>query len=396
MPFMAAAAVGTARGAAGPSGRPWRSVPEEKPPCSGPNVAAAMASCACVLLASVGLVMLVNSFTDTRGALVSDYDAHVTQWVDAARASFAAVEVNATVRWVTGHRVLQRMEASEDDEPQFHDAEHGKGLLPYVPLTFASSFDFESYYPGTEDGTETTSWEPLPDRETATSVIFQFTLRSSNGTLSTFATPSLPLVYDEVVRSKTPAPDNKCRMQQNGVWRDRRCHVVKRLTQLCLQVQLDEGGAWMPNHRDTPDPPSGPSRSSTPETYGCDPMHAWNPATYTLDPCWGRRVSDRCPREARTKHVVHVIMRSAWDPFISAEELTDDTLNFGLSPSSQRVNGITMLAVGCCLGLVPVIRICKLGEDPRYNEDCRALSAHRDEQDGSGVHHAGVYGNRML
>merc|ERR1712039_1099322 len=87
-------------------------------------------------------------------------------------------------------------------------------------------------------------------REAATSVTFEFTMRSGNGTQSKFSLPALPLVYDEVVRARTPAPENKCKREQSGTWRDRHCHVVRRLSQICLQVEPDERGQWSPTLKD--------------------------------------------------------------------------------------------------------------------------------------------------
>merc|ERR1712014_5078 len=80
------------------------------------------------------------------------------------------------------------------------------------------------------------------------------------------------------------------------------------------------------------------------------PRNGWSPATYLVDSCWGPHT--RPCNEAASEHHVSVIVRSAGDPFIKAEELTDGTFNFGMSASSQRILGIVALVIAICFGFL--------------------------------------------
>mmetsp|Transcript_29459 Transcript_29459/g.66774 ORF Transcript_29459/g.66774 Transcript_29459/m.66774 type:complete len:345 (-) Transcript_29459:108-1142(-) len=344
--------------------------------------------------------MVAKSFTDTRGSLVANYDGLVALWTASERAGFANTTVNVTARWMTGRNVTEIMEASAaPEERPLHDVEHGAGLLAYEPLIFSASFDFKSYYPGLADTQDDKEWSPLPGRSEATHVAFEFTARSGNGSISKFVTASVPLVYDLVVRPRTPAPDNKCRREQSGVWRDRQCHVVKQLKSVCVQVQLDDSQAWQPHSK--PAPTGTRSRfvadpAESTETYGCDMTNRWSPADYVVDQCWGRRRwNDRCPTKLRDKHSIKVTFRSAQDPFLRAEELTDNTLDFGLSSRSQRLNGIVMLVVGGFLCIIPIVRVLVLFLGDSKGEEARSLRYQQDDHERNSCT-AGVYGNRVV
>jgi hypothetical protein len=313
------------------------------------------------------------------------------------------------------------MLSSDVAEEAFRDTENGDGLLMYTPLRYEAPLEFDSYYPAHGLHSLHSTWlPPLPRREDARHVTFEFTTRSGNGTVATFSTQSFPLVYDEVVISRTPAPENKCRREQGGTWRDRHCHVVMRLTSVCLQVQLGADGAWHPHPRVPPQDAAGSAQlhgSSTVtygDTYGCDPRNKWSPVTYTLDSCWGPRhpssQTHGCPRDTQTPaHHVGVVVRSSADPWLRAEELTDDKFDFGLSQASQRAYGITMLVVGSCLGMIPLMRLCIHCYSPEDDDDRRSLRYRADEEadccatrgDFSGGPYphngeAGVYGRRTM
>jgi len=52
------------------------------------------------------------------------------------------------------------------------------------------------------------------------------------------------------------------------------------------------------------------------------------------------------------------MVRNANDPFLRAEDLTHGSMNFGLSPASQRVDGIALLVVGLIICIIPIARCC--------------------------------------
>jgi len=410
MAFAAAAVAGARRGNPRPArqSRPSH-LKSSSSSTSGPNVATGIASCACTILVTAGVTSIVYSFKKGRGILVEDYDHSVEEWVGEARDVFAASRLHVdAVRSSQNSSLSVDLQTISSSEPRFHDAEDGHGLLGYTPLRFEVNLSFDSYYPQNALGNG--HWEPLPKRSEAIKVVFSFKMANKSGHISSFSTQPWPLYYDEVVRSRTPAPENKCRREQHGYWREQRCHVVKRLTNVCLQVHLNEDGEWQPNAK--PVTAEGDTSSSSrvskthgayvaegvPETFGCDPKMGWHPATWRIDPCWGiRSMHGKCTEALTSPHRVSVVVRSSKDPYIRAEELTDDTFNFGLSPSTQRTYGITMLVVGFVLCIVPILRLydqCRRRRR-RSEEDSRSLK-YPGSQEASFAGHESVYGSRSM
>lgn len=434
MPFPAAAIMGTSRGMRGGS-LPVRygTSLRDKGPFSGPNIAAAIAAAVSIVLISVGLSSLSSSREDTRGAMVADYDRRVLSWDTNERALFASLEFNVTARWTaagTGEGSCSNaslasrcgtkwsvMEQVQTSEKPFHDEERGQGLLHYKPLKFQTSVVFAGYYPASElqrppqQGVarrrRTRDRPTLPRREGASHVTFTFSVRSgSRGNWSTFSTEPLPMAYSEVGPPRNPSPEAKCRTDQGewpassiegGSFRERQCLAVNRLERICVQVQAEANGTWQLK-RMVSDSGAAPTTSPRPlsqrrrgrfkphsqtppaESYGCDPKDGWSPHFYGHDSCWGHEVSDRCPLEGRRTHKVTLMVRNANDPFLRAEDLTHGTMNFGLSPASQRVDGIALLVVGLIICIIPIARcFCRVKGGGVSEEEQRSFSNARED-----------------
>jgi hypothetical protein len=188
-------------------------------------------------------------------------------------------------------------------------------------------------------------------------VTLRLSFRTANGSYGNLSMPRLPLAYDRIVHPRTPAPENRCRREHSGYWREHRCHVATKLTHVCALVQMGEDGAWSLRSRAgaelRPD-----SASALEATFGCHPQSGWRPATYAADSCWGPTPHSSCGPEDE-EHRVEVVIRSAADPYVAAEELTDSSLDFGLSPHSKRVYGVTILALGAFFLMPPGIVVCE-------------------------------------
>jgi len=424
--------MGTSRGMRGTLPTRYGVPMRDKGPFSGPNIAAGIAAVVSVVLISVGLSSLSASREDTRGKMVADYDRRVESWDVNERARFASLEFNVTARWTaagTGQgscsnasiasrcgstwRVMDQVMTSEKP---FHDEERGQGLLHYKPLKFQSSITFAGYYPASElqrlpsqggaRRRRTRERPTLPRREGAAHVTFTFSVRNgSRGKWSTFSTLPLPMAYSEVGPPQNPSPEAKCRSDQGewphssiegGSFRDRQCLAVHRLERICVQVH-QANGTWK-LHRmviDGVTPPASQRPSSqrrrghwrpqalTPpaESYGCLPKDGWSPHFYGQDSCWGHEISDRCTLEGRKSHIVSVMVRNANDPFLRAEELTHGTMNFGLSPASQRVDGIALLVVGLIICIIPIARCCfrVTSRGSAGEEEQRSFSSARED-----------------
>lgn len=396
MAHAAAAVVGARRGRLR-GGPPVTSFRQTSSAATGPNVATGVASCACTILVSAGLTSLIHSFANDRGKLVAEYDGSVEEWVAEARKelAFTTINVTANVKGAANISISNGMQAASTPEIGFHDAEQERGILNYTPLRYTAQFEFDSYYPG--NGSDVTDpWDLLPSREEAPTVEFRFEVRNLSGHVATFTTQPWPLVFDEVVRPRTPAPENRCRREHKGVWRRRHCHVVRSLTDVCLQVEHDERGSWRPHAKsrknDTWDSKVMARAALTSETYGCDPKTAWHPALFKTDPCWAAKSRDgQCAEKFRVQRV-SLVVRSARDPFIKAEELTDDTFNFGLSPTSHRTIGITMLFLGVLLCIVPAARLRDIvRRRSKGSEESRSLKLLPPQEEEGCRAEAGVY-----
>ncbi|CAK0873813.1 unnamed protein product [Prorocentrum cordatum] len=133
-------------------------------------------------------------------------------------------------------------------------------------------------------------------------------------------------------------------------------------------------------------------------TFGCHPQTGWRPATYSADSCWGPTPHTSCGPEDASREVV---VRSAADPYVAAEELTDSSLDFGLSPHSKRVYGLTILALGVFFLMPPGIVVCewlyKRRRRRAAKEDRVPLGSARgtwyDSRDAS---IAGIYGHSRV
>lgn len=369
----------------------------------------------CMVLVSAGVTSIANSFARGREELVQDYDGSVEYWIGEGRSVFAGSghRVEAMVMSPNSSHVAD-LQAANTSEPSFQDAEQDRGLLSYTPLRFEADVMLDSYYSQNETAdTSQSLWRMLPAHDEATKVVFRFSMRNASGHVSTFSTKPLPLVYDEIVRPRTPAPESKCRREQKGVWRDRHCHVVKRLLEVCIQVGLSPAGEWRPHSKKIRLEGNASARyrqskrhgshsvDAAAETYGCDPNMAWHPATWKIDPCWGTRSAvgtpGKCSLASTSPHRISIVVRSAQDPYIRAEELTKDSFNFGLSTSSQVVFGTTLLIVGLVLGVLPCLRICEVCRERRRNWGDDAVSLkYGNAQEASFGRGETVYGSRSL
>lgn len=366
------------------------------------NLATGLSTCAAVILVCAGATSLINSFFNQREELVQQYDARVQEWISSSRPDFVHSWLQVTAHWndtrkgsaSENHDVEKEMVESHASDRNFHDSEGGKGLLSYTPLKFTSTFEFGSYYPKND------TWDLLPFQDNAPTVTFEFRMKSGNGTVNTFQMIPAALAYDQVVTPRTPAPDRKCRQEQHGMWKGRQCHVVRQLSRVCVQVYHDEDGTWKMHSKRLPDKKADGQEkaiSVVQDTCGCDIDKDWHPAIYETDKCWGPGHHTPSCNEESSKHIVEVTVRSARDPFIQAETLVGKRMDFGLSVGSQRAFGLTMLAIGMVLCIVPCLHLrasCK-GNRRRSRDFPEAISFKGNHQEFKDMNTTGVYDRQL-
>uniref|UniRef100_A0A7S2II62 Uncharacterized protein n=1 Tax=Zooxanthella nutricula TaxID=1333877 RepID=A0A7S2II62_9DINO len=224
------------------------------------------------------------------------------------------------------------MDASQTDgwDPRGIDSEGGRDVQDFTPLRFVAVLGFPLY--PNQSGVNGSDLERLPDREHAETVRLRIQARDSDGAATELVTPAYPLAFEERVRSQTPAPVQRCQSVQHGFWVNHSCHVVKRLSKVCLQVRQNSSG-W---HLYAP---------LGDDVYGCNPQQNWEAQTYVIDSCWGPRISrTQCAPPA--DFAVELTLRSSADPAIVAAELTGGRFDFGQSQAHQEVLAILLLSLG--------------------------------------------------
>eukprot|EP00929_Paragymnodinium_shiwhaense_P015267 TRINITY_DN12332_c0_g1_i1.p1 TRINITY_DN12332_c0_g1~~TRINITY_DN12332_c0_g1_i1.p1 ORF type:complete len:434 (+),score=83.00 TRINITY_DN12332_c0_g1_i1:56-1357(+) len=368
----------------------------------------ACTSCCMTLISltfsGIGLAMLLSSASNDREAKVSDYDAAVRNWAERGRSALEGASFTVSAQWrypdsaanasaeqfwgPPGSAEVQMAVVTEDEDKMLNasDSEGGAGTLAYAPLRYRANLKLPAYYDSSTAAGQAASeaWTPLPSKPEAPVLQIAISAANKDGATSSFHLHGVPLHYDQVVQSRTPAPENKCRGEQRGTWRANRCHIVRRLASMCMQVERSEAdGAWKLHDAVASEEGSAASSRAAQalvlEPVGCDPLRNWEPANYVVDSCWGpMSLRRRCEASAAVAHSVDITIRSWEDPFIRAEVLTEDSFDFGLSSASQRLGGGLFLCIGLCLSLPVLFRFIKWRRKQQAPEEKRSLSHHQE------------------
>jgi hypothetical protein len=144
-----------------------------------------------------------------------------------------------------------------------------------------------------------------------------------------------------------------CRVQHRGAFvGHNRCNTFYRLQGICIQVEKDENDHWSLARRKS-------LVGEESNTYGCDPNKLWKPELTWVG------VPAESPKECAPSSVLvpptsttsfddlYFNVRSTHDPFLTAEVLTHDTLDFGLTVRESKILGSMMLVIGVFLGIQP-------------------------------------------
>eukprot|EP00928_Gymnodinium_smaydae_P020078 TRINITY_DN17755_c0_g1_i1.p1 TRINITY_DN17755_c0_g1~~TRINITY_DN17755_c0_g1_i1.p1 ORF type:complete len:426 (-),score=77.50 TRINITY_DN17755_c0_g1_i1:305-1531(-) len=327
------------------------------------------------------IVLLASSLRDTRGAAVRDFDEAVRLWATSGRADFGGALFNVTARLpgsVESMKMIPVASESEDIDWRQKDSEAGLGVDIFQGLAFVARLPVPGYHEG--NATARAEMAPLPPRSEAP----MLTIDIVGGNGGKFSLGPLPIHFDEVLKQMTPNPEGKCWRVQRGHWRQRQCHVVRRLANICIQVERTASGAWQAKQQ--PESPeerqrgvrAGPGVAAP--RVGCDPQTAWDPTVYDTDACWGPPLPSyarqgECEGTADRPHFVDISLRSELDPFIRAEVLTEDRFDFGLAVSSQRGIAGALLFVSLVLALPTLLRLKRCQKRcSRSDEELSALS----------------------
>mmetsp|Transcript_127128 Transcript_127128/g.220348 ORF Transcript_127128/g.220348 Transcript_127128/m.220348 type:complete len:361 (-) Transcript_127128:67-1149(-) len=166
---------------------------------------------------------------------------------------------------------------------------------------------------------------------------------------SKLATQAIPLV-----RAKPHLEQqglyNHCR-ERHGNFHDGKCWLYERLQRVCMQVAKDGyGEQWHFAHR-----VAGLNTS-----YGCDYSKGnWSAPVYKKVPI--AATPGGKSHETRTTlnfDDLEIEVRSVHDPYLKAVELTEGTLDFGLSASDEQWMAMVLVMMCILLACPPVCSIC--------------------------------------
>merc|ERR1711879_964230 len=117
--------------------------------------------------------------------------------------------------------------------------------------------------------------------------------------------------------------------------------------QFCFQVEWDRSRGWEFAQREERFKRGDAERWAQ---KGCDPYQRWLPITYKTDVCWGPKpIKGKCHFEGQRQQHLMIVLRSVADPFITVEQLTANSFDFGFGSTTQLIAGIVLMACGCMI-----------------------------------------------
>mmetsp|Transcript_90875 Transcript_90875/g.282701 ORF Transcript_90875/g.282701 Transcript_90875/m.282701 type:complete len:394 (-) Transcript_90875:76-1257(-) len=293
---------------------------------SGLTLLATFAMCCTSLGCLIGGVVYLGLATEEqREHLTADYERAVREWPEALR-DFEGLEPLARLR---GTSVTLAANSTPDT---LHDAE---GPLPaYEALRYRTGLPREAL-PGVELGDMELRPRRSPvEHQWAEGPAVSVTLNISGSLLTTEA---LPLVRAES-HAEPGGLHNHCG-QRRGVTIGGACWAFSRLARLCVQVERANQSSWQLAAR-------AQGRNAS---YGCDFAGGkWLVPVYRrLDIDRGRQQEhEQWPSGAVDFDDVVLEVRSRFDPYLTALELTHGTLRFGMSAEEEDLLGVVLIVMG--------------------------------------------------
>jgi len=322
-------------------------------------------------LLGAGSHFMVASETPERQEKVLQYDTTVQEWNDIKREQFAAstFSLKATVPGM-GTKSMPLLEDTSDDHAivdKDGKPEESDEIAVYTPMKYQLG-DTSSFANVRVNFTDA----PPP--------VAQFVLTATyKGVQSQIPLDSFDVRKGAVhhVYGAVGAQRQRCTGMHGNM--DRRaggaggCTVYQRLQSICVEVELDSNNQkWQLRHRN--DHHGDLERGA--RNYGCDPMAHWQPATYEYLKVSGYSSTDytfkghRAPGPSTLAGFTFFV-RSAADPFLELEALTDNTYYFGLSQHQQRVTAGVMIGIGLLVCISPLLWLyqCVKSERAHYKHE---------------------------
>jgi len=137
-----------------------------------------------------------------------------------------------------------------------------------------------------------------------------------------------------------------------------KCWFYQRLSNICVQVAKSSSGSWE----------LAPRQAGNSGSYGCKLTDgAWEAATYKTLPPEGfkpHKALFEIDWEALENRSVsfddfRAEVRSSYDPYFAAMELTGGSMTFGWTSAEEDILGIVLIVLGAVLGFHPCFLLCR-------------------------------------
>jgi hypothetical protein len=258
------------------------------------------------MLIIVGLSLLAQSTTDSRGDLVDQYNSAVAAWTGTERAAFAMLSFS--LLGISGSPSFKQMTTPDTggyEEGSWirfpKDDDNGAGLNSYTPLKYVAMFNraAEQYAKVSYNCTGCSAQKQTMPKYGA-----------PKWTSSAFAKMSY-----SACTNKGGAPSYSDGRGRRRSSESIECRYPVYVSQICQA--LERGAGW----QNTKEAKGGCSYQSGGFTY------------------YGYKTTPSA--------VVSAVVRSAADPYLKALSLTKGTLNFGATQGQKASTGVWCLVIGC-------------------------------------------------
>jgi hypothetical protein len=326
-----------------------------------------------------GIWYFLSAAEGNRERLESEYSRAVQRWQEAKR-YFSTLVVSASTRTHPAFESEQLVTLEADSTPdKLYDSENAFNLPSYetlsfvhhgVPPGFMPPADFESLQ--TEDAKQSRQKRLPQQLYLGPLVTLAMKLEDDSGLGGTvLRTQPFPVVRALLRHAPTPAPELKCRRELSGLYKAGMCWIFSKLARVCVQVSRDPATRlWR----------LAPRRQGRNESYGCDYASGeWAVPHYERVPASHARGSVYLDN-------VTIQVRSADDPYLSALDITDGALDFGMSASDNRAVGFVMILLGLVIACPPFYAAYKASTRSRSARSLTYATMggqryHRDDED---------------
>ena len=263
------------------------------------------------------MVMLIHSFGETRETRVQVYTEDIQEWNDTKRDEFANndIKIQPVYSNETVGDLSSSLQAQTQETYEHQIFEDKYGDLP----------SYEPYYYKLHDQASSFGIQTIDSFNAYDTIKFNIVIQDGSSQ-QTVSLPSFALYDIQKYHMANIGGCNRLRghFEESG----RLCYVYHIVKSMCVQIDKDDGGNWYIN------------RNENTGEFGCYSSKQ-NATDYEIIPLEsGQQIDDKFPY---TINNVTWIVRSAYDPWLIAVVLTEDTNKFGMTSFELRFLGLGLL-----------------------------------------------------